>query len=149
MDDQGRLVAAMVQLAAAGDGWINLVPQVAEEDVPAPSLRFFTLFSGGGSGATMGTWVPGAHERRGTTRPSLGIMHVAGTRVVAELRSLSLPVPAGWIVEQDHPRRGLVLRIPLEEPHEQVLAWSIRAVAALAPGPIRKWSADIHLPAEP
>ena len=137
----------MNRLAGAEDGWINLVPRIADIDERPTSLRLFTLFSGNGTGVTMCTWVPGSHDRRGRTQPSLGITHVTGRRVVAELRALEVPVSETWIVEQDHPRRGLVLRVPLDEPNEAVLAWSMCAVAALASGPIRRWQADIHLPA--
>jgi len=142
------VVAYMERLAAAGDGWINLVPRIADNDERPTSLGFFALFSGGGSGAVMCTWIPGHHGRRGDVESSLGITHVTGRRAVAELRSLGVPVPATWRVEQDHPRRGLVVRIPVAESYDVVLNWASRAVAALcAPHPIWRWRADVHLPA--
>ncbi|HUZ19542.1 MAG TPA: hypothetical protein VMU75_03105 [Acidimicrobiales bacterium] len=138
----------MTRLAGAGDGWINLIPKIADDDEKPTSLGFFTMFGGGGSGVTMCTWVPGSPDQRGHNQPSLGITHVTGHRAAGELQALGVPIPKTWLVEQDHPRRGLVLRVPPDEPHEQVLAWALRAVGALSvPRPIRGWRAEIHLPA--
>ena len=138
----------MAQLAAAGDGWINVVLRMSEEDDEKPtSLGFMTLFGGGGPGVTMCTWIPGAKDHNSPTKASLGISHVTGHRAVAELAARSTTVPPTWIVEQDHPFRGLVLRIPPDESNEQVLTWALRAVRALGtPRPIRGWRADIYLP---
>jgi hypothetical protein len=148
LDEPTQIVGYMARLAAAGDGWINLIPNTTDDDDRPTSLRFFTLFSGGSSGITMCTWIPPNHTRRELSQPSLGISHVTGHRAAAELLSLALPIPEAWLVEQDHPRRGLVLRVPSDEPHEQVLVWALRAVGALSAfGPIRRWRADIYLPA--
>jgi hypothetical protein len=137
----------MTQLAVAGDGWINLVPRMSQEDDEKPtSLGFMTLFGGGGAGVTMCTWIPGTNDNS-PTRASLGIAHVTGHRAVAELAARNTAVPPTWVVEQDHPFRGLVVRIPPEESNEQVLTWALRAVRALGtPRPIRDWRADVYLP---
>ena len=147
-DELTQIVACMARLGSAEDGWINLIPRINDEDDRPTSLGFFTLFSGGSTGATMCTWVPGSHNRRGLVQASLGITHVTGHRVFAELQSLAVAIPKTWIVDQDHPRRGLVLRLPSDEPNEQVLKWALRAVGALSTaGPIRRWRADVYLPA--
>jgi hypothetical protein len=40
-----------------------------------------------------------------------------------------------------------VIRVPAEEPHDEVLMWAMRATAALsAPLRITGWRADIYLP---
>jgi hypothetical protein len=58
-----------------------------------------------------------------------------------------LAVPEGWTVEQDHPRRGLVLRPPLDAALAGVLSWTLRAVSALSvTQPSRGWRADVYLP---
>lgn len=146
-EDVTRIVPYMARLSEAEDGWINLVPNVTRDDERPTSLRFLTLLSGGATGDTMGTWVPRSHNRHGPVPPSVGITHTTGHRVFAELNSLDLPVPRGWFVEQDHPRRGLVLRVPFEVPHEQVLSWSLRAVDALGGSRrIMRWRADLYLP---
>lgn len=148
VDELTQIVACMARLTGAEDGWINLIPRIIEEDERPTSLGFFTLLGGGAIGVTMCTWIPGSHNRRGLVKPSLGITHVTGHRVFAELHSLAVPIPDTWLVEQDHPRRGLVLRVPSNEPHEQVLVWALRAVGALStPRPIKGWRADIYLPA--
>ena len=139
----------MSELAVAGDGWINLVPRMSQEDDEKPtSLGFLTLFGGGGPGVTMCTWIPAAtKDHNASTRASLGISHVTGHRAVAELAARNTAVPPTWVVEQDHPFRGLVVRLPPEESNEQVLAWALRAVRALGtPRPIRGWRADVYLP---
>lgn len=151
-DDPSRVVAAMTRIAAAAEGWVNLLPILAGEDAEADgdrptALRFMTLFSGGGPGLTMGTWVPAAPGQRGRERASLGLSHRAGRRAVAELAARSVAVPEGWVVEQDHPRRGLVLRPSPEASPDAVLSFALRALAALAPAGVRSWRADIHLPA--
>jgi hypothetical protein len=149
VDKLTRITAHMARLATAGDGWINLIPTLTDDEEVPTSLGFFTMLSGGGSNVTMCTWIPGRLDPRGQSQPSLGINHVTGRRAVAALRSVGVPVPETWFVEQDHPRRGLVVRLPADEVHEEVLVWAIRAVGALGtPGPIKGWLADIYLPAQ-
>jgi hypothetical protein len=145
-----QLVACMARLAGAEDGWINLIPRITDDDERPASLGFFALFGGGGIGVTMCTWIPGSQDHRGRIQASLGITHVTGQRAAARLDSLAVPIPETWLVEQDHPRRGLILRVPSDEPHEQVLVWALRAVGALSiPLRIRRWQADIYLPTTP
>ncbi|MGA2530092.1 MAG: hypothetical protein ABSG36_13140 [Acidimicrobiales bacterium] len=147
VDGVATIVQWMARLAAATDGWINLVPKVAENEDRPTSLGFLTLLGGGSAGVTMCTWIPRSYNRRGSVLASVGITQVTGRRAVAQLFSLGVPIPETWFVEQDHPRRGLVLRLPENEPHEGVLEWSLRAVSALCvPQPARTWRADIYLP---
>jgi hypothetical protein len=144
-DDPAPIVEWMARLAAAGDGWVNIVPNTKENGDRPTSLQFFTLFGGSGFGLTMGTWIPATQGRRGGRQPSLGITHVTPGRAVARLQSLGLGVPEHWTVKQDHPRRGLVLGVGLDAPHDEVLAWAVRAITALTSGPIDGWRADVHL----
>ena len=147
-DDLTPVVAYMVQLSGAGDGWINLMPRITEDDERPTSLGFLTLFGGGSIGITMCTWIPGSDGRRVRIEPSLGITQVTGRRAIFRLRSLGVPIPDAWRVEQDHPRRGLILRLPSDEAHDHVLVWALRAVSALsAPRLVRGWQADIYLSA--
>jgi hypothetical protein len=57
---------------------------------------------------------------------------------VQTLGERGVPVPAGWSVTQDHPRRGLVVR-PVTgttpEALDEVLAWLLAATRALCPVP--------------
>jgi hypothetical protein len=146
-NDLTQVVAYMEQLASAEDGWINLLARTAENDDRPTSLGFFALVGGSAIGVTMCTWIPGSHSRRKYTEPTLGITHVTGHRVFGELRLLGTPIPQNWVVDQDHPRRGLVVRVPSEEPQEHVLTWALDALAALSgPNAIEKWRAEIYMP---
>ena len=122
----------MSRLRAAGRGWINLAPEVPEEEeVPAPGL--FSLLSARGPAVPLCTWV-GPHTRRGQLRPAqLGIQHATGTRTAARLDGLGLGVPSGWRVRQDHPRRGLVVDVMLDAADADVLDWLLDAGQALCP----------------
>ncbi len=82
-----------------------------------------------------------------TSSPSLGITHNQGRRVLTELQAGAAVIPAGWRVEQDHPRRGLVVRVPADEPFEKVLRWAILTVSLLggSRGGVR-WYADAYMP---
>ncbi len=147
LDEATLIVAYMERLAGAEGGWINLLPQTGDDDDRPTALGYLTLFGGGGRGFTMCTWIPASSERRGRVQASLGISHVTARRAVAQLTALGVPLPETWFVEQDHPRRGLVLRLPPDEAHDQVLAWALRATTALSPPrPISRWRADVHLP---
>ena len=142
-----QIVVYMAQLAEAGDGWINLIPKLSDDDEPT-TLGFFTLFGGGSTGVTMCTWIPDHHDRRARGHMSLGITHTLGQRAKGRLQSRATPIPATWRIEQDHAKRGLVFQVPLDEPNEQVLAWALRAVGSLTPADqIEKWRAEVYFPA--
>ncbi len=137
----------MEQLTDRGDGWINVLPSVADDDETSTTIGFFTMLSGGGSGLVMCSWIPARAERRPRAPAALGIAHLVGRRVVGELVEKGRGVPAGWFVEQDHPRRGLVVRVPPDEPHRAVLGWAVGAVAALSSADAAlRWRADVYLP---
>ena len=147
-DGYTLVIAHMARLVDAGDGWINLIPKIADDYEETTSLGFLTLVGGGASGVTMCTWIPASHDHRGRSQASIGITHVTGRRAGPELHTSGAPIPETWLVEQDHPRRGLVVRFPGDEPNEQVLVWALRAVATLsAPRDIRRWRGDIYNPA--
>jgi hypothetical protein len=145
-EDAAMVVACMAQLAAARDGWINLLPAIVDdEDAPTMPTGLTALFGGTNPGVTMCSWVPGAQDRRQREPNRLGIMHACGRLAAQRLRSQEVPVPEGWFVEQDHPRRGLVLRVPAGEPPEKVLDWALRAGRALCNVRLTgKWQAEVH-----
>lgn len=140
----GEVLAAMAALDGAGDGWINVLPGVPEEEVEeAPRTAFTALFGAPQPPATMGTWVPG----RPGQGPSVGISHPRGRSAARQLAELGVPVPEGWRVRQDHPRRGLVVVASPGVAHEVVLDWVLRATRALAVMPLTgRWQARVHLP---
>jgi len=144
-----RVVASMGRIAEAEDGWINLVPKIVDRDPHPTSLRFFTLFGGGGSGVTMGTWIPVRREGNSPGGASVGITHVVGRRVF-DGDPPTVQLPPSWNVEQDHPRRGFVVRAPLGAAHDRVVEWVLETVAALTlPDRIEGWRADVYLPLAP
>jgi hypothetical protein len=113
-------------------GWVNLQPEV-DPDVPIPSAPgVFAVFSARGPVVPLGTWHPG--ER------SVGLQHSTGTKAASRVE-----VPPGWRVVQDHPKRGLVLRVPAGVTDADALAWLIRTGTALCPVPILgRWVAEVH-----
>ena len=134
----------MTRLDAAGRGWINLSPE-APDDAEGPGSGMFSFFSARGPAVPLCTWVA-AHQRRGNRRPAqLGIQHPTGTRTAARLDSLGRGVPTGWRVSQDHPRRGLVIDVALDEPDAAVLAWLLDAGDALCGVDVTgAWLADVY-----
>jgi hypothetical protein len=121
------VVRHMERLEAAHRGWINLRPQVRDEDeVEEPRPSLFGPVSG--PAVPLCTWTPGEERRRGGVGPSsIGVQHAAGPKAARRLAELGAPVPDGWQVVQDHPRRGLVVRPPVGEPPAEVLAWLLWA----------------------
>jgi hypothetical protein len=128
-DDVSPVVAALDPA-----GWVNLEPDI--EDPPPPPGRGWvaSIFSNRGPMPTFATWHPG--ER------SAGIQHNTGPKLARRVA-----VPAGWRVVQDHPRRGLVVRVPEGVADEQVLRWLVDLGEELTQVDTdRKWHAVVHTP---
>jgi hypothetical protein len=143
--DDASLLARMSEVAASGTGWINLRPVIEEEDEPPPPGPF--AFLGGSTHhVPTATWLPGRHLVDGTVKPTtVGLQHAAGSRAAWRLRDLGLPVPAGWRVTQDHPRRGLVALVPSDANAAEVVGWLLRAATALCSVPMTgRWTASVH-----
>ena len=124
-DDRAAVIARMDGLAQAGSGWINLSPALDDDEELPPRSATFGIFSGRGPDVPLCTWVPG-------TPSQVGIQHGAGTKAVPLLRDLGQPVPQGWRVTGDHPRRGLVVTLPPDATNEAALDWLLGAGGALA-----------------
>ena len=142
------VLARMRQIAQAGDGWINFLPGVpgdVADELPRPSV-FSALFGTAQVPVSMCTWMPAKKGRPGATA-TIGIMHPRGRGAAAQLDDLGVPVPVGWTVGQDHPRRGLLVHPPVGTSEDDILRWLVAAGAALAMVPLTGlWKADIHLP---
>jgi hypothetical protein len=145
--DSAGVAERMDQLAAAGDGWINLLPGVPEDEVEMPTRSVFSaLFGTAQAPVSMCTWMPPV-ARRGRDVQTIGIMHPRGRRAVSQLASMGVTVPPAWQVRQDHARRGLILYAPASAPHAEVLSWMLRAGAALALVSLTgRWQARVFLP---
>jgi hypothetical protein len=114
-------------------GWVNLRPAIDPDDAPPdPSSGLFALFGARGPVVPLCTWNPG--ER------SAGIEHGTGPKVARRLE-----IPPGWRVAQDHPRRGLVVVVPLGTGDDEALHWLIAAGTLLCPVPTTgTWVAEIR-----
>jgi hypothetical protein len=140
-----ELLSAMDRLAASGTGWINVGPVIDEEHQPPP-LGPFSFLGGSTHQVPMATWLPGRHLADGTTRPTtVGLQHAAGPHLARKLGDLGSPLPPGWRITQDHPRRGLVALVPAETPGGEVMAWLVRLAAAVCTVPATgRWEAAVH-----
>ena len=127
-DDLGPVLAAVQE-----HGWVNLQPEVDEAAAPEQQGGgFFAAFGARGPVVPFGTWHPG--ER------SVGLQHGSGPKLARRI-----DVPAGWRVVQDHPKRGLVLRVPAGTGTEEVLRWLLATGTALCPLPLLgRWVAEVH-----
>ena len=130
--DTVGLVAEMDRLAASGKGWINLAPDLDEDEKPEGSVALCT-------------WVVGQMRRDRREPDSIGVQHATGGKAAARLVPAEVTLPEGWRVMQDHRRRGLVVAIAPEATHGEVLSWLLRAGTALTdPAFGGRWRADVY-----
>lgn len=98
-------------------GWVNLLPRIPEDVALPPTPGPFAVFSKRGPAVPMASWVVEAPKRKragptlsgptlGEASVEIGILHPAAGPV----RALLQPLPDGFRVTQDHPKRGLVIR---------------------------------------
>jgi hypothetical protein len=139
VDDRAPIVTVMRSLLHDRDGWINVQPAVYPEDLPDASPVLTRVFSPRGPEVPLGSWVPGARKRGRVEPVSVGLQHHAGPRSLWRLRDAGHPLPEGWRMRADHPRRGLVLDAPDGEDPDVTLQWLITAAELLT---------DFELPAE-
>lgn len=139
-----EVVGRMRSLASDRTGWIVLDPEVVADDLEhAP--RTGGLFSGRGPAVPELSWVPGRPGRRGTPPVSVGVRHATGPKVVDRLAGYEHPVPAGWVVRDDSPKRGFVAELPDGVDQGDVLAWLLRAGEALTAVRLTGgWRASVH-----
>jgi hypothetical protein len=139
-----QVTQAMADLFAAQHGWINLYPGIHPDDEPPEPTIVGRLFSGNGPPVPVCTWVAPQPSQK-PPHPELGILHKSGPKAVRKLEAAGITVPSYWKVLADHPKRGLVIAIHPETPHEEVLEWVMRAGAALTRIPLTgSWQAAIH-----
>lgn len=129
--------AADVHVVAARldtHGWVNMQPGVGEEDLPPAGGNLFGLFAARGPVVPLCTWHPG--ER------AAGVQHATGPKLASRIE-----VPLRWRVIQDHPRRGLVVRVPVDVADIEVLRWLVEVGTRLCPIPTTgRWLAELHAP---
>ena len=75
----------------------------------------------------------------------LGLQHPAGSKAKPLLAERGHPVPEGWIVVQDHVRKGLVVSIPASVMPSEALAWVLEAARRLSTIPLKgRWRAAVY-----
>ena len=142
-----RVLEVLAWLSAHRDGWVNLLPGVESDDASVEAPGLFSIFGAAREPVSMCTWMPPGRGRHALDEVTLGIMHGRNRRVVPELEQAGLAVPPGWRVWGDHPRRGLVVRIPTTAPDAQVLSWAVAAGGRLCAVPLTGlWQAEVHQP---
>jgi len=143
--DDPELLAHMDQVAATGTGWINVEP-IIEEDHEPPAPGPFAFLGGSTHQVPTVTWMPGKRLPDGTTRATtVGLQHAAGPHLAWKLGDLGLPLPDGWRITQDHPRRGLVATVPAAAGHREIVDWLLRLAAAVSTVPTTgRWEASVH-----
>lgn len=144
-DGLDGVAAAMAAIGESGKGWVNFEPAVDVDDAPAESGTF-SLFSGRGPSVPLATWTPGSTGRRGRSEPAmLGLQHPAGSKAKTLLAERGHPVPEGWVVVQDHVRKGLVVSIPASVTPAEALDWLLEAARRLSTIPLTgRWRAAIY-----
>jgi hypothetical protein len=148
--DVAGVAGALAQLRAAGSGWVNLLPGIDEDAVDVdPPTGLFAFFGNRVPPVTMATIMPPKRERGEAEGMTVGLMHPTGAKAVALLAEAGVTVPDGWVVRQDHVRRGLVLLAPVGAGESDVVTWCVRAGTALCRADMTgQWRAVIYLPEE-
>ena len=143
--DDPALLAAMATAQASGTGWINVEP-IIDEDHEPPQPGPFAFLGGSTHKVPTVTWLPGKPTPNSTAKSTtIGLQHAAGPRVAWHLRDLGCPIPEGWRVTQDHPRRGLVVLVPADADNRAVMDWLLRAATLVSTVPSTgRWLASVH-----
>ena len=136
----------MEAVGGTGEGWVNFEPAVEAEDIAVAGSGTFALFSGRGPVVPLATWTPAKTQRRGRREPAMiGLQHPAGSRAKPLLAQFGHPIPEGWIVVQDHVRKGLVVTLPDGVAAADALGWIVRAARLLSTVPLTgQWRAAVY-----
>ncbi len=144
-----RVVAALAELIAErAGGWMNLLPEVEEEEAAAVTPSpVAALFRAPGPPIPQATLIAPTAGKRGVKPAQLGLTHGVGHRVLGRLASEGLGRPDGWTVVQDHVRRGVVLNLADPLDPAVMVDWALRASQLLCPIPTTgAWLAEVHRP---
>jgi hypothetical protein len=144
-----RVTGYLHHLTEAGKGWINLLPGVDADEHERQTLSpgIFALFSNRQPPVTMATLMPASPTKRATQGVTIGLLHPTGSKAVARLADSGVALPQGWLVRQDHARRGLVLLSRHGAPEDEIIDWALRAGAALCREETTgQWQAVVYLP---
>jgi hypothetical protein len=143
-----RVSGYLKHFTEAGQGWINLLPgvDVDEEETTSPPGPF-AIFTGRQRPVTMVTLMPPRPARRATEGVTVGLLHPTGAKAVARLADAGISLPTGWMVKQDHARRGLLVLARLGAPDDEIIEWALAAATALCRERMTgEWQAVVYLP---
>ncbi len=129
-DQPEPVLDEMARLAARGRGWINIRPEIPPDAVAPARSMLSQFFRRNSPDVALGTWMPDAANKAGP-RQMLGVQHALGSKVSPMLTGLGLTPPEGWRRMQDSPRRGLLVVVPDEEDHAEVLSWLLQLIVAV------------------
>lgn len=143
-----RVTNYLRHFVEAGDGWINLMPGVHVDEERTPSIPGpFAIFTGRQAPVSMCTLMPAKAAKKAFEGVTIGLLHPTGRKAVERLAEAGVTVPNGWVVKQDHNRRGLLLVTPPGTPAHEIVEWSIRAGTALCREEMTgEWQAVAYLP---
>lgn len=146
--DASEVVDAVNVLMARRDGsWVNIEPIIHQVDIDAvkPPSLLTKLLSSRGPLIPFGTIM--APSDRGDRRepPQVGLQHGAGQKAIEQLADKGIHPRPRWLRLDDSPKRGMVFRIPDDDPVDEVIEWVLVAAEALSQVNIREhWSAVTH-----
>jgi hypothetical protein len=137
--DVAPLARAVEQVLRRGRGWLNVQPDLDGVDPRAVSRP--SIFSGRGRTIPLGTFVPASGSGM---EHEWGMEHGAGKHAVQQLRDAGLTFPDGARLVQDHPRRGLVLAIPVSTSPTAIAELLVGAATQLTVVPVGdRWIAEV------
>lgn len=132
VDDLSHLAPVLEEMrkcTVSGHGWINVQAEIDPDDLPPPPSLITQIIRRSSPDAALGTWTPPLAGQPGAPQ-NLGIQHRHGTKLIPLLDDLGVERPETWRRIQDSPRRGLVIAVPHDTPHDEVLSWLLRLVQA-------------------
>ncbi|HJM28134.1 MAG: hypothetical protein QF596_08950 [Acidimicrobiales bacterium] len=112
--------------------WVNIEPDVDRESVHTGSI-FWRAFSSRGPVIPKFTWVSATTSKSSYQHAQVGLTHPTGNAVLERLKDFHVEIPQGWILEQDHPKRGLVLQLPNQYDAQAVIDFALSSIPVLSP----------------
>ncbi len=132
LDDVSEVLAAMADAARKGRGWVNVQSEPVDETEVPPTSALTQFFRRNTPDLALGTWTPPDPQRPGSPQ-SLGVQHRLGAKLLPLFDDFGIERPDTWRRLQDSPRRGLVVEVPADHPHDEALRWLLRVIRSATP----------------
>lgn len=132
---------AVQRLIGAGKGWVNVRPDVPDDQRPPAPSGLGKWFSGRGPAVPMATFVAGA-----SGKPHLvGVEHGSGPKARQRLGGAGIRAPEGSQVKSDHGRRGLVVAVPADTAPTEIVQFLFDAATGLSVVPLLgTWHVEVY-----